>query len=66
MGAHPDYQRRGLGQAVIREGLRQMRARGLTRAAVCSEADNPGAVAFYTRCGFQITNQLWLYQKPIA
>lgn len=66
VGAHPDFQRRGLGRAVVLEGLRRMRARGLARAIVCSEADNPGAVALYEACGFRAVNRLLLYEKPIV
>lgn len=66
VGTHPDFQRRGLGRAVIQAALRQMRARGLRQAAVCSEVDNPGAVAFYQACGFQVVTQLCLYEKSIV
>lgn len=66
VGTHPDFQRRGLGRAVIWEGLRRMRARGLRQAAVCSEVENPGAVAFYETCGFQTENHLLLYEKQLA
>lgn len=65
VGTHPDFQRQGLGRAVIQEGLRRMQARGLTRAIVCSEAGNPGAVAFYQTCGFATANRLLLYEKSI-
>lgn len=65
VGTHPDYQRRGLGRAVILTALNDMRARGLLQAAVCSELRNPGAVAFYTACGFRTVKRLWPYEKPI-
>jgi ribosomal protein S18 acetylase RimI-like enzyme len=66
VGTHMEFQRLGLGRAVVREGLRRMRAHGLRQAIVCSEAENPGAVALYTGCGFQTINRLLSYQKPIA
>ena len=65
VGTHPDYQRRGLGRAVLQTALRQMRALGLRRAGVCTYISNPGAVAFYEACGFRTAARLWLYEKSI-
>ncbi len=66
VGTHPDFQRRGLGRAVVRAGLRAMWARGLARAIVCSASDNPAAVALYEACGFRAVDRLLLYEKPIV
>jgi len=52
MGTHPDFQRLGLGKAVIAEVLRRFQAHGATSAIVCSDEDNPAANRLYTTSGF--------------
>jgi ribosomal protein S18 acetylase RimI-like enzyme len=66
VGTHPDFQRLGLGRAVLAESLRRMQVAGLTHAAVCCDGDNPRALAFYQACGFQIVNTLLMYCKEIS
>ncbi|MGQ0601032.1 MAG: GNAT family N-acetyltransferase [Anaerolineales bacterium] len=65
VGTHPDFQRLGLGRAVLAESMRRMQAAGMTHASVCCEADDPRAVAFYQSCGFEIVNTLLMYAKTI-
>ena len=52
VGTHPDFQGRGLGKAVMTEGLRRMRAAGMTRAVVGFDPNNAPARALYTSLGF--------------
>jgi GNAT superfamily N-acetyltransferase len=53
VGTHPDFQKMGLGKAVMREGLRRMKAAGMTHASVGTGADNTAAIALYRSIGFQ-------------
>ena len=53
VGTRRAHQRRGLGRAVLREGLRRMRARGMTQAIVGCDANNEGTQAFYRGAGFR-------------
>ena len=53
VGTHPAYQKRGLGRAVMREGLARMKAAGMTHASVGTNADNVAAIALYCSLGFQ-------------
>jgi len=64
VGAHPDFQRRGLGQAVLLEGLRRMREAGMETAIVCAYDDNPAAIRLYESVGFRAANKLLTYRKP--
>lgn len=48
-GTHPDYQRQGIGRALIYHGLAEMKAAGMHRARVVTDA----ATAFYRRVGFE-------------
>lgn len=66
VGTHPDFQRLGLGRAVLVESMRRMQAVGLQFASVCCEAADPRAVAFYQACGFEIVETLLMYQKEIV
>lgn len=57
VGTHPHFQRMGLGKAVMREGLRRMKAAGMTHASVGTGADNVAAIALYRSMGFE---QRWM------
>jgi mycothiol synthase len=50
VGTHPDHQKRGLGKAVMAEGLRRAQALGATLATVSSYSK--GAHALYESMGF--------------
>lgn len=65
VGTHPDHQRRGLGRAVMREGMRRMRARGARTAEVSTDDDNTAALALYGSLGFQVDGKLLIYEKTI-
>ena len=56
VATHPRHVRRGFGGAVVREGLRRLRAAGMTRAIVRTPLGNPGADAFYRSVGFVPTH----------
>lgn len=65
VGTHPDFQRLGLGKAVMIEGLHRMRARGMQTAIVGAESDNPAAQGLYRSIGFQPVNKLCTYWKNL-
>ena len=50
VGTHPDHQQRGLGKALMTEGLRRAQALGATLATVSSYS--PAAHALYASAGF--------------
>ena len=65
VGTHPDFQRKGLGKAVVCEGLRRMKARGMTTAVLCVEHDNPAAQRLYESAGFHTANKIYTYVKDV-
>jgi ribosomal protein S18 acetylase RimI-like enzyme len=65
VGSHPDFQRLGLGKAVMIEGLRRMQAKGMRAAIVGAESDNPAAQELYRSIGFQVVNKMWTYRKKL-
>jgi ribosomal protein S18 acetylase RimI-like enzyme len=54
VGTRSAFRRQGLGQAVILEGFRRLKALGAQTALVFSEPKNR---AFYQSCGFRVVNQ---------
>ena len=54
VGTHPNYQKMGLGKAVLYEGLRRMQAAGMQTAIVSTNLDNIAAIALYRSVGFEI------------
>jgi mycothiol synthase len=53
LGVHPDFQKLGLGRAVLLEGLRRMQASGATTALVNTSNGNDPARHLYESVGFQ-------------
>ncbi len=65
VGTHPDFQRRGLGRAVMLEGLRRLKERGMQAAIVSSNEDNQAGINLYEAVGFQQANRLGTYEKEV-
>jgi mycothiol synthase len=63
VGARPDYRRQGLTRAVLFEGLRRMRARGMDRACVSTGESNTPALRLYESVGFRTVNKYLEYVK---
>jgi ribosomal protein S18 acetylase RimI-like enzyme len=65
MAVHPDYQRRGLGEATMRWALACFRKEGLRRATLTVDVDNGPAIALYRKLGF-VPHEFGLdYRRPI-
>jgi GNAT superfamily N-acetyltransferase len=62
VGTHPHFQKMGLGKAVMREGLRRMKAAGMMHAIVGTDADNTAAIALYRSMGFE---DKWMSAKLV-
>lgn len=53
LAVDPGHQGHGLGRALVVDGLRWMRRRGVTRAVVNTQHSNESALALYERLGFR-------------
>lgn len=65
VGTHPDFQRMGLGKAVMLESLRRLQAQGMKKAVICTAHNNTGALHLYTSLGFQPYTEFRFYAKTL-
>jgi len=65
VGTHPDFQRKGLGKAVMLEALQRLKNHGMQQAIVCTSEDNLPAIQLYESIGFQVVNKLGRYKKRV-
>jgi ribosomal protein S18 acetylase RimI-like enzyme len=65
VGTHPDFQRRGLGKALLHFALRRMQVAGMETAIVGTNEGNEAATRLYESVGFRLANHLRLYSKAI-
>jgi GNAT superfamily N-acetyltransferase len=65
VGTHPDFQRLGLGKAVMAEGLRRMKDAGMRRAILGFDPNNAAARALYTSMGFRASCYFAIYRKEV-
>lgn len=65
VGTHPDFQGKGLGKAVMAEGLQRMKAAGMTRAIVGFDPNNVAALALYTSMGFRASCYFVMAHKMV-
>lgn len=65
VGTHPDFQRKGLGRAVMLEGLRQLKECGMKIAIVSTFEDNVAGIKLYKSTGFQVVNKLGTFEKDV-
>ncbi len=66
VGTHPDFQGKGLGKAVMAEGLRRMKGAGMRRAIVGFDPNNAAALALYTSLGFRASSYFVIYRKEVS
>ncbi|HEU5200371.1 MAG TPA: GNAT family N-acetyltransferase [Ktedonobacterales bacterium] len=65
MGVRPDLQQRGLGRALLLEGLRRLQAHGATTAYVDCDGENDPAFQLYEAAGFRIAYKVLKYRKDL-
>jgi ribosomal protein S18 acetylase RimI-like enzyme len=65
VGTHPDFQRRGLGSAVMLEGLHMLKRLGMKQAIVSTGEDNRPGRRLYKTVGSQVISSLRTYEKDV-
>ncbi len=66
VGTRPAAARRGFGRAVVLEGLRRLRDRGLHTALIGTASVNAPALALYPSCGFALAGRECYYVKEMT
>jgi ribosomal protein S18 acetylase RimI-like enzyme len=66
VGTRPSAAGRGLGRAVVMEGLRRLRERGATTALIGTASVNAPAIRCYESCGFELLERAHLYSKRVG
>lgn len=66
VGTRHEFQRRGLGHAVLREGNRRLQARGMTTVMVGCDATHEGTQAFYEGAGFREHVRILSCQREVS
>lgn len=65
VGCRPAFTRSGYARAVIVEGLRRMKVRGMRTALVATESVNTPAMRLYPSCGFVEVDRAYHYTKRV-
>lgn len=63
LATHPKFQRKGIGTQFMQALIEKLKAEGIKRIDLCAEADNPRALTFYKKLGFQCEGVLKKYFK---
>jgi ribosomal protein S18 acetylase RimI-like enzyme len=66
VGAHPDFQHKGLGKAVMLEALRRLREQGMQKVIVCTAHDNAPALSLYASVGFRPYSEFRFYARDLT
>jgi mycothiol synthase len=66
MGAHPDFQRLGLGRALLTENLRRMAAAGAGQVFVETDSYRDAAFELYEAMGFAVAKRVLVFRKDYA
>lgn len=66
VGTRAAFHRQELGKALLREGLRLMRARGMETATVCPDAGSAAARALYRSAGFGPIHRLLHFYRVLS
>ena len=59
---HPEFQKKGIGRAVVLRAIEEMHERGVTAFHVDCAAEN---ALFYAKCGFQMCAGGWLDRSTL-
>ncbi|MGB4862731.1 MAG: GNAT family N-acetyltransferase [Tepidiformaceae bacterium] len=66
VGTRPEAVRRGLGRALVMEGLRRLKERGAHTALIGTESVNAAALRTYAACGFEFVERQDFYSKHLG
>lgn len=65
IGVHPNYQKIGLGKAVVSAGMQALKQRGVTLVELGTSSENTGMQRLAERLGFVIVSENLWFSKPV-
>jgi ribosomal protein S18 acetylase RimI-like enzyme len=65
LATNPKFFRRGIGTHFVQALIEKLKVEGIKRIDLCAEADNPVALSFYRKMGFQQEGILRKYFKRV-
>lgn len=65
LGTHPAYQRRGLAQALIAQGMHLLKKRGIDTVLLGTSSENLAMQSTAASLGFQLVSNTFWYCKPV-
>ena len=67
ISTHVEWRNRGIAGSLLASSLRELKARGMTEAALGADTENPGgAFQLYTKLGFELRSYEAAYAKPLT
>jgi ribosomal protein S18 acetylase RimI-like enzyme len=63
LAVHPAYHRKGLGRALLTEGLRRLHTHGARNAHIEVDCDNPAAISLYELIGYKPDYQVLFHGR---
>jgi ribosomal protein S18 acetylase RimI-like enzyme len=63
LGVHPDFQRQGLGRAILAAALRRLQAHGAQDVYVETDNTRDAALLLYESAGFRVQREVLVYRK---
>lgn len=63
LATHPNYKRQGFGSTFIKQLIQKIKSQSIKRVELFLESDNPGALAFYKKLGFEQEGVMKKYFK---
>jgi putative acetyltransferase len=61
LATHPAFQGKGIGTQFMNALIAKLKIEGIRRIDLCAEADNPKAIGFYQKLGFELEGILKQY-----
>lgn len=66
IGTHPDWQQRGMANAVIRDGLRRLKSRGVKKVELGTSSKNIPMQKLAGKSGFTVESELLWFSKVLG
>lgn len=67
ISTHAAWRNRGIAGSLLASSLRELKARGMTEAALSADTENPGgAFQLYTKLGFELRSYEAAFAKPLT